>query len=134
LRAPTTVATKGLVNKGTVTFASATGETAELTIAGQAINWGTVSIGADSTVAVTVATIVGGTLAGTVNDDGGLVDFASALTSGDGTGPLGVPPIAACILGCDGDHSQSTHDEIKIPSRVRMSTFGSRSITLGANS
>jgi hypothetical protein len=45
------------------------------------------------------ATTVARTLAGTVNDDGGLVEFASALTSGDGAGPLGVPPIAACILG-----------------------------------
>jgi hypothetical protein len=35
-------------------------------------------------------TTVDGTLAGTVNDDGGLVDFIVALTSEDGTGALGV--------------------------------------------
>jgi hypothetical protein len=100
LWAPTTVAAKGLANKGTVTLAGASGETAQLTIAGQATNSGTVSIGAGSTLAVTGpgdaytqsagATTVAGTLAGTVNDDGGLVDFISALTSGDGTGALGV--------------------------------------------
>jgi fibronectin-binding autotransporter adhesin len=100
LWAPTTVAAKGLANKGTVTLTGASGETAQMTIAGQATNSGTVSIGAGSTVAVTGAgdaytqsagtTTVAGTLAGTVNDDGGLVDFIGALTSGDGTGAIGV--------------------------------------------
>jgi hypothetical protein len=100
LRATTTVTAKGLNNTGTVTLAGASGATAQLTIAGQATNSGTVSIGAGSTLAVTGAgdaytqsagkTTVAGTLAGTINDNGGLIDFTSALTSGDGTGALNV--------------------------------------------
>jgi hypothetical protein len=100
LWATTTVAAKGLKNAGTVTLAGASGATAQLMIAGQATNSGTVSIGAGSTLAVTGAgdaytqsagkTTVAGTLAGTINDNGGLIDFTSALTSGDGTGALNV--------------------------------------------
>jgi hypothetical protein len=73
---------------------------AKMTIAGQAANSGTLTIGAASTLAVTGAagsytqrggtTTVAGTLAATVKVDGGLIDFKNALTSGDGTGALSI--------------------------------------------
>jgi hypothetical protein len=96
----TTVTAEGLNNTGTMTLAGASGAVTQLTIAGQTTNSGSVTIGTGSTLAVTGAghsyaqhggtTIIAGTLAGTVNADGGLIDFKSALTSGDGTGALNV--------------------------------------------
>jgi hypothetical protein len=96
----TMVTAKGLSNTGTIALAGASSASAQMTIAGQATNSGTVTIGAGSTLAVNGAgdaytqhggtTTVAGTLAARAKADGGLIDFKSALTSGDGTGPLSV--------------------------------------------
>jgi hypothetical protein len=118
LYAATTVAAKGLKNTGTVTLAGGSGASAELTIAGQATNSGTVGIGAGSTLAVTVAgdaytqsagtTTVAGTLARTINDNGGLIDFTSALTSGDGTGAFNVGAAVLEFAGAVDSSHQAT--------------------------
>jgi hypothetical protein len=117
LFAATTVTAKGLnnTNTGTVTLAGASGVSAQLTIAGQATNSGTVVIGADSKLMVTGAgdsytqhggtTTVAGTLAASVNDDGGLIDFTSALTSGTGTGALNVGAGGALKFNAPVDNS-----------------------------
>jgi fibronectin-binding autotransporter adhesin len=117
--ATTAISAQGLNNlAGSITTNGNGSFESQIDIAGQAANYATVTINADSALSVTGAgnaytqysgttnlygtltaisdtqyagtTTIAGTLAGILNDDGGLVNFTSALTAGNGTGALNV--------------------------------------------
>jgi len=100
LSAASTVTAKGLNNAGTLALAGSGSALAELVVKGSATTTGNITIGADSEVDVTGShsftqnggstTVTGSLVASTINADDGVLDFASAVTSGDGVGALDI--------------------------------------------
>ncbi len=92
LSASTTLSASGLVNTGTVGLYASSSNASTFTVAGAATNEGAMVVGANATFALGThayvqtagTTTVAGTLqTPTVNDEGGLIDFTSALAGSD---------------------------------------------------
>ena len=111
----TTLTATGLANYGSITLQGDTSHLAELLLSGTATNDGALTIGASTELGVTASgsftqdagtTTVAGTLAGaTINANGGLLDFTSALTAGDGTGALHIGAAGVLEFGSGVDSS-----------------------------
>jgi hypothetical protein len=116
LSAATTVTANGLNNAGTLSLVGSAGALAEFVVNGAATTSGSMTIGADSEVDVTGSkiftqaggstTVTGSLVAATIDADYGTLDFASAITSGDGVGALNIGDQGTLEFGAGVD---STH-------------------------
>jgi hypothetical protein len=123
LVAPTTVSATALVNMGTLNLAgnaySEGKDTASLVISGAAATTGAITVAADSEIDVTGSnsftqaggstTVTGSLVASTIDADGGLLDFASVITGGDGVGALNVGAWGNLEFGAAVDSSHSVN-------------------------
>ena len=119
LNAATTVTAKALNNSGTSSLNGSSGFLAELIVNGAATTDGTVSIGAGAEIDVTGShaftqtggstAVIGSLLAGTINANGGVLDFESAITSGDGVGVLKIGASGTLEFDAAVDASHRVH-------------------------
>jgi hypothetical protein len=117
LSASTTVTANGLNNSGALSLTGDASHLDKLVVNGVATNTGDTTIGADTELDVTgansfvqsagVTTVSGLLVASTIDANGGLLDFTSALSSGDGTQGLTIGAGGALEFGAGVD---SSHD------------------------
>jgi len=117
ITAATTVTTKALSNAGAISLAGSSGFLAELVVNGAGSTTGNITIGAGAEIDVTGShsftqnggstTVTGSLVASTIDADDGLLDFASAITSGDGVGALNIGDLGNLEFGAAVDSSHT---------------------------
>jgi len=117
LSAATTITADGLSNDGALDLAGSSSFLGELVVNGAATTDGVMTIGANSELDVTGSnrftqaggstTVDGSLVASTIDAEGGLLDFANAITGGDGVGALDIGDQGHLEFGSsvDGTHS-----------------------------
>ncbi len=100
LSGETAVTAQTLINSGSITLAGSSGNLAELVVNGLAKTTGALTIGAGAELDVTGShvfaqaggstTVTGSLVASAIDANAGMLDFKSALTSGDGGGALNI--------------------------------------------
>jgi hypothetical protein len=118
LSAATTLTANALINTGTLTLVGNASHLAEAVSNGNVTNTGTVTIGASTELDITGShsftqtagtTTVAGLLAvNTVNANGGVIDFTSAITAGNGTGALRIGSAGTLEFDAAVDNSHTT--------------------------
>ena len=119
LNAATTVTANALHNSGTIALNGSSSFLAELVVNGAATTDGVVTIGAGAEIDVTGShaftqtggstTVTGSLLAGTINANGGVLDFQNAITSGDGVGALDIGALGTLEFDAAVDATHSVH-------------------------
>ena len=117
LSAATTVAANGLNDTGTIALLGSGSALAELVVNGAAATTGAITVGAGAEIDVTGSnsftqaggstTVTGLLVAGTINADGGKLDFKSAIPSGDGVGALNIGSLGTLEFDAAVNHSHA---------------------------